>query len=359
MDTKRLKWIDMAKGLGMILVMLAHAPFPKTIVVWIYSFHMALFFFLSGYVLEISKYKSLQEILRQKVKRLIVPYLSFSLINYIYWVTIYNNYIYSFINPKSIDVLKPLIGTIYAIRGTQWMLHNNIFWFVCCLFLSELLLFVIIKYTENNYKRVTFSLIAISVVGYLYSVYIGKALLWSIDVVPIAVSFCGLGYFVKNKVINLKIKADIKYFLLFLIINITSTYLNYKFSGKRVGFCESQYGNYFLFYIAAISGIATILIFIKMLPSINALEYIGKNSMIFLTFHQLVVFPAIGKILFDNIYFFTRQTSLVLFLKGIIDLVIAYIIFIPLIYIINKYFPFMLGRRLPNKNSIKTNVMRQ
>ena len=40
----RVEWIDMAKGLGIIFVLLGHARFPDEIITWIYSFHMPLFF---------------------------------------------------------------------------------------------------------------------------------------------------------------------------------------------------------------------------------------------------------------------------------------------------------------------------
>ena len=46
----RLEWIDKAKGIGIILVILGHTICPPNIKFWLYSFHMPLFFFLSGYV---------------------------------------------------------------------------------------------------------------------------------------------------------------------------------------------------------------------------------------------------------------------------------------------------------------------
>lgn len=49
MVEKRVEWIDMAKGIGLLFVFLGHlkTPFLAT---WIYTFHMPLFFFLSGLV---------------------------------------------------------------------------------------------------------------------------------------------------------------------------------------------------------------------------------------------------------------------------------------------------------------------
>lgn len=54
---KRIVWIDIAKGIGMVLVMLGHmqipysSPFNNEVYiqnVFLYSFHVPLFMFLSG-----------------------------------------------------------------------------------------------------------------------------------------------------------------------------------------------------------------------------------------------------------------------------------------------------------------------
>lgn len=43
----RIEWIDVAKGIGIILVIMGHT-FQLDLVSPIYAFHMPLFFFLSG-----------------------------------------------------------------------------------------------------------------------------------------------------------------------------------------------------------------------------------------------------------------------------------------------------------------------
>ena len=54
---KRIEWIDMAKGIGIILVIMGHISFrPESLNVWLCSFHMPLFFFLSGLTYNSTKY---------------------------------------------------------------------------------------------------------------------------------------------------------------------------------------------------------------------------------------------------------------------------------------------------------------
>ena len=46
--TSRIGWIDTAKGIGLLCVILGHLSIPY-LDMWIYFFHMPLFFFLSGF----------------------------------------------------------------------------------------------------------------------------------------------------------------------------------------------------------------------------------------------------------------------------------------------------------------------
>lgn len=68
----RIEWIDTAKGMGLILVVLGHLHIPF-LASWIYLFHMPLFFFLSGVVYSGQQYSFL-EFLTRRIKTLVVPY---------------------------------------------------------------------------------------------------------------------------------------------------------------------------------------------------------------------------------------------------------------------------------------------
>ena len=46
----RIVWIDIAKGIGVLLVVLAHTSINPHVNEWIGSFHMPLFVYLSGCV---------------------------------------------------------------------------------------------------------------------------------------------------------------------------------------------------------------------------------------------------------------------------------------------------------------------
>lgn len=51
----RIEWIDIAKGIGILFVMLGHCYLDTKYTFWFISFHMALFFFLSSYTFRIKE----------------------------------------------------------------------------------------------------------------------------------------------------------------------------------------------------------------------------------------------------------------------------------------------------------------
>jgi fucose 4-O-acetylase-like acetyltransferase len=71
----RLAWIDVAKGITILLVVVGHtAPFGSTMRNYVFSFHMPLFFILSGYTAKSAK--SAKEYVQHIIKnfcKLILP----------------------------------------------------------------------------------------------------------------------------------------------------------------------------------------------------------------------------------------------------------------------------------------------
>lgn len=77
MGTKRLDWIDIAKGIAIILVIVGHTvPNPSPLRHAIFSFHMPVFFIFAGYTF---RPKPWRELLSGSVSRLLVPYVILAL----------------------------------------------------------------------------------------------------------------------------------------------------------------------------------------------------------------------------------------------------------------------------------------
>jgi len=96
-SANRLSYIAILQTLGIIFVLLGHVIAPyvwqdwwlihlpqdqkiKMLYKWIYSFHMPLFFFIAGYLFNYRKHyeKTILQYLKERFKRLIIPFLAFS-----------------------------------------------------------------------------------------------------------------------------------------------------------------------------------------------------------------------------------------------------------------------------------------
>lgn len=78
---KRIHYLDYAKGIAIILVVLGHIFSGGNVKTYIYSFHMPLFFIISGYLFNYSNVKSFKEFINKKIKAYLIPYVTFSIIN--------------------------------------------------------------------------------------------------------------------------------------------------------------------------------------------------------------------------------------------------------------------------------------
>lgn len=85
--SERVEFLDVIKGFGILLLLLSHSISGESLLkTWIFSFHMPLFFWCSGYLIAI-KYpngKELQgklgRLLAKKALSILIPYIVFSLL---------------------------------------------------------------------------------------------------------------------------------------------------------------------------------------------------------------------------------------------------------------------------------------
>ncbi|WP_160723083.1 acyltransferase family protein [Bacillus sp. USDA818B3_A] len=350
---KRLDWLDIGKGLGMLLVMLGHADIPALLKTYIYTFHMPLFFFLSGYLYNKDKFPNLKVFLIRRTKSLILPYLSFSLIAYLWFLLLNHLGLVSYEN----NLFTPLIGSLIAIRKSIWTVHTGALWFVACLFCTELLFYFIAKMGRTK-LTIGILLLVSSAAGCIYNKTVGQPLPWNLDVALISVGFYGGGYLYKEYNKRFEIFNHLKTFVLLFIVNILIGYLNYALTGERVDFYNSSLGNIGLFYLSAFSGIGAFVILIKHLKKNRFLQYIGKNSFIYLAFHQKIVF-FIFSLMIQKSVLNIETISDYPIVEGLIYTLITVVILIPAVYAINHYFPFMLGkttRKGSRELSLSTNI---
>jgi fucose 4-O-acetylase-like acetyltransferase len=326
--SKRIKWIDTAKGLGIILVILGHKlTISSSIYNYIYSFHMPFFFFLSGYLFSDINNMKLKDFAIKKSRSLLIPYFIFAAISYIYWIF--------FQTQMGDDIKHPdmghlFVGIFYSNPNYHFMAFNVALWFLTCLFCTEILFFNLIKKIKNIHY-IVLALILFSIAGYIYSLHSLIKLPWSFDVALSAVVFYGAGYLCKvYKPDNLLINNRNKIFILLTLIPV-SFIISQINSGVEMSL--NIINNYVLFYIAAFTGIFCWLIISFWLKNSKILSYIGKNSLIIFALHlklptDYFIEHAIKinpETINGNLY-------------GIVYLFVILVFFIPAILVMNNFF---------------------
>ena len=348
---KRDKSIDIARGISMILVIAGHCKYIDSgLKIWLYSFHIPLFFFLSGMVFNYDKYKSVTDFLKNKIKKLMLPYFTIGIL------IIFLNNIYSSIIIKQFVVSSFLNSCLTNIKQLfiSYRLHPDYysFWFIPPLFVALIVFYVIIKKLNTN-KRKTAILIVVAIISSIIQVFFFKyvkGFYYSLDLVPIALSFISFGYIYRSKINYLKKHIySFDCLLILLFIHIVISFINFRLGRTDLFYCEM--GNYFFFMIAALLGIMIVMIIANQINSSKILEYIGKNTFTFYFFHSIIVFPICDYIIWKALSIFNYELPAnVMFL---IYMIISCIILFVISFIINKYLPFLYWKGYRKKNEKK------
>lgn len=136
----RINWVDWAKFIAITLVVFGHLPQAKDSfpVHYICTFHIPLFFFLSGFLTK-ERTQGFTQQLRKYWHTLIVPYLAYNLIFMPYWLVRYS--IETADKHLPLDLLKPLLGVLMLQSETPISTSlNGVTWFIVALLAFRILL---------------------------------------------------------------------------------------------------------------------------------------------------------------------------------------------------------------------------
>lgn len=350
---KRLDYLDMVKGIGIFFVVLGHMEdISGGMRIWISSFHMPLFFIVSGLLMAVKKEddNDFRQVVAKKWKGIMVPYLWFSLSYFvidILNVTVIGN----------IDTHTFIVDTISSLT----FYGMSVLWFLPALFLASIS-FLFIN-SRLSSKITPIALIIISVVSYVIKLQLANVydenseslLITSIINViyivlraAVALSFVGYAFyirrlyerfvlekrkcqFIENKIIAIIIGVAM------LIINISLAMVN-----NCVDLRNIILNNVPIYFVSAFMGCYGIILILKSLPPIKLITYFGKNSLIVMADHVNYYFLYAGLRLAWIIVPFVNHAKhyVLVFIVVATVLVLSAIV----IEVINRWFPFVIGK---------------
>ena len=287
MVQKRIEWIDVAKGLGIILVIIGHcAMLGGTLHNWIFSFHMPLFFILSG--MFVYKEKIIVYV-KKKFKTLIIPYIVFSVIGFGFTVLI----------PTWRDNLtwKGIAKDIYFANPDY--INISSIWFLSCLFITSVLLQVILRlHIATSIMVIVLTYVA----GIVFSGYgtrlpliLQGRLPVNIDVALVALLFMALGYYGKNlihkmadRIVERPKSVCVIYAFFLFVISLGLSILNH-----RVNLHGLTFNNPILYLIESIVGSMFIIAISCLVCKFEWIKswiiWLGKHSLVILGIQALAI----------------------------------------------------------------------
>ena len=306
-DASRIEWIDSVKGFGIILVILGHMAIPEMARQFIFSFHMPLFFFVSGYL-----YKgggaSLKYVLR-KIDALIIPYVLYSFIALAVWVL--TGKVQGWGNLKSICLGEGI----------------GVTWFFICLFFTEMIgSLLLLKAKENMMICI---LAAVAAVVSSWTSHLEVSNYYMFRTVPAALAIWLAGHCYRGMSLSVKMKI--------LIFAVAAAGLS-MFWLQRIDMASARIGNMFLFYGSAFGGIYIVFaLFEAFNMNWKALSFAGRNSLVFMCFHGIIPMT----IAWAMLCFGVSESGIIA--KSLIRVSSCGLLFLAAI-VVERYVPALAGR---------------
>ena len=257
---ERVHWIDIAKGLGIIAVVIGHIYHNQMMFNWLYSFHMPLFFFVAGYLY---KQKDILTDLKRRIQTIVIPYFAFGSIVLLYWALLERRF-----RDSSMGVFESVLGLI---SGEYRYLDFNVhLWFLPCFFVTVCLYNLL---RNIGGKKVTYITAIIMSIAYL--VIDIPDLPWGIDRVFEYIGFYAIGnLYAESKITEKLIEMPNLKILTGCMLAFASFALSYFISNTGI--------LWFAFGLVGLFAICFISIGIE---KSRVLEYLGQISLIVLCVH--------------------------------------------------------------------------
>lgn len=280
----RQKWIDNAKGIAMLCVIVGHVsgglekPWSFQ---FVYGFHLVMFFLLSGYTF---KKKNLDiEYVNHKFSRLMVPY--FYTCIAIIIMDIINSYVYSndgsiatITNIMSRDLLRSFFasGAYTSFGAIDIGTRIGAIWFLPAMFFAMVIFQGLLQVVHDKLK-LCLATVSIALIGFVSARFIW--LPFSIQAGMMATFFIWIGFEVRESCILEKFKWY--HYLTAQVIFFVGIVDNY----SRVDFVVADANDLVLSTLVGLCGCMIVYLIATHMDWSILISYVGKNSLCVLCVH--------------------------------------------------------------------------
>ncbi len=272
---KRIRYIDIAKGFTMLLVILGHNDIPSECNKFIFSFHMPLFFILSGFFLKSDGWET---VLKKGWLQLLRPYLFTCLCVFVFFIAFQT-------------IQHVCAGNSYDVKQFCQILRSSFYgdigpvWFLLSLFWAK----VYIRFFLSL-KRYTFScLLILASLGFVIGNYVPYMIPCQLISGMIAALYVYIGYLMKRyDVFDIKISKInliVVSFIAFLSSPAVVLAFTYNFPLKFFSIVTSSIIAYLVIYNFRMA--ETYRHIKAMALMCGFFNYVGRNTLVILCVHTL------------------------------------------------------------------------
>jgi len=287
MNERRIQWIDSLRGFGIIIVTFGHLNPWYPLEKHIYSFHMCLFFFISGYLFKESL--SLKSFVVKKSKTIMIPFVVWDFLSSLVAI------IYG-------EGIRDTISKFFVVNGQ--LCWNAPIWFLLVLFIVEVLYAAILS-IRNSKKSIIITLIVSVILWILFGSY---AVMLKLNLVPLGLFFYALGNMCKQ----LYEDKDLSKKAVIILIGIFggASILFGAILNIRISYTGGSFGNIYYCIVAGISGVLFYWLVFKSLRSNKILCELGQNSLIIMAtqYWFFQIYDVFSQKLFDISVWNARST---------------------------------------------------
>lgn len=329
MSQKRIEFIDLAKGICIILVVIGHCGAP-VVIPGLEIVRMPLYFILSG--LFFKDYGGGYNFFIRKTNKILIPFIFFYLMGCIAYY--------------GIELVAPDLLVTEA-RGILDIFNNRQFfngpiWFLLCLFWCNILFSQI----TLNIKKDSLRLLLVALLGFTGWFLGDKGIFvpMFIDVALTALPFFAFGFYLKKSEILYPNKYD-KFNVLFVIGFWSIAYLLTIKTEYRLSLHYNGLEGWST-YIISICSVLAILFLCKIIKHIPFVSYCGRYSIVLLCVHHMIYRPLMVLLPKTNIALISNRWSI-----AIITLLLS-VLCIP---VCKKLIPWFIAQKdlikLPQKKA--------
>ena len=283
----RIKWIDNAKGIAILLVIIGHTCYQLDDY-WnfhfVFGIHLVMFFLLSGFTL---KKNLTRDYINNKFRRLLVPYfytcVAVTIMDIVNsWVWEHDLSIKCVTDIISTDITRSFFasGTFTQFGSIEIGSRIGAIWFLPAMFFGLLFFQLILHFTDSSIMRGSIAA-GTSLIAYITAKFIW--LPFSIQSGMFAVFFIWLGYEIKER--NLLGKVSFIYYAaaqIALLIGI-------RFGWCDISFARADMADVLLSIPVGLSGCLLIYLLSVLDVRGHLLSYLGRTSLLILCVHLVTI----------------------------------------------------------------------